>query len=153
MRLTVNIFFPDNREAYTDLDGRVWKLDDYRHWEQWVKQALWNAQDSALIRCAAKLDVHHSPIPQRFRVRCPKCGEYAEVILRGACDIEIPIRRYAEDGYIVPDWEGAYVEDPREGECEYICSECENKIFDNIEQIEEYLKVHGEGKDGSLEER
>lgn len=144
MRLTIEIDFPKDRKEYTDVDGRVWKLDDANHWTQWARWALWGANDAALIRCGAKLDVRPDPKPEPFRVRCPKCGEYGEVRLQGAADICIPIMRYREDGYIVPFWEEAYTEDPREGEYEYVCSECGSKIFDNIEQIGPYAEIQGE---------
>ena len=148
MRLTVEIDFPKDRKEYTDCDGRVWKLDDYKHWVQWVHWALTGTPDAAMYRCGAKVHVQNNPKPEPFRIRCYKCGELAEVRLQGACDALVPIRRYGPnsgaDGFIVPDWDGAYAIDPRDGECEYICSECENKIFDNSEQIEDYMKVHGE---------
>ena len=146
LKFNVTLDFPDDRKEYSDGYGRPHKIQDYSHWEYWIKHALLTASDNALQRCGCgKVSVVQNPELEPVWVRCHKCGEETHVVIRGLADVRLNVARYPEgssaSGYIVPDWEGGRMEF-HDNDYEYVCDRCGEKIFDNIEQVEDYVKVH-----------
>lgn len=146
LRFNVTLFFPDDRKEYTDQYGRPHKIEDYKHWEQWIHQALHKSPDNALHRCGrATVSVIQNPELEPVWVTCHKCGERTRVILKGLADVGLTIGRYPKgssaSGYIVPDWVDSDLMELHNNEYEYVCDRCGSKIFDTIDQIEDYVKA------------
>lgn len=146
MRFTVDLYFPEDRKEYTDPTGRPFKIQDYQHWQQWIKDALLRAPDGAMMRCGAKVQVKQDPELEPVQLKCYKCGEITEVSIRGLADVDLPVSRYPKgavtEGYICPDWGGGRLE-LHDNDYRYVCDRCGATIFDNLEQLEDYVKVHG----------
>lgn len=146
LRFDVTLYFPDDRKEYSDGDGRPHKIQDYSHWQYWIKHALLTSADNALRRCGdAKVSVVQNPELEPIWVRCPHCGEETHVVLQGVARVGIDIAEYPEGsgapGYIVPDWETGCIDLDDEAGYTYVCDRCGAPIFDTIIQIEDYLKA------------
>ena len=152
IRLTVEMFFPDDREEYTDPYGRPHKILDAKHWTGWVKQAMLSASDGAMRRCDAQVSVSQNPELEPVWVKCPECGEHTRINCVAAVDAEMFVgeypKGYSADGYVTVDWEDNCKMDFTPGTMNsYQCEHCKKEIFPDFAAVEAYLeerrKKHG----------